>query len=312
MAEKESHQNDQQPQTERRKPIALIVIVIILIGLLGFVSWLYLDQKQTTQEITTALNAEKDSLRSNLEELKSEYDSLRTNNDSLNAKLDIEQEKIDGLLSELKNVKATNYTKIKQLKDELGTLRKVAKSYVRQIDSLNRVNQQLQAENVQVKRDLKETQESKKELEEEKKDLTKKVQKASILRTENVSAIAINEKGKEKTKVDKIDKIKVCFTIEDNVLIEPGDKTFYLRIAAPPEDFILTNSEKNLFEFEGKQIVYSAKRTTEYDGTQQDMCIYFDSKGELKPGEYDIYIFADGHEVGKTILKLEESGWLFF
>jgi DNA repair exonuclease SbcCD ATPase subunit len=312
MAEN-THQNQEEaPRKKKSSPIGFIIIVIILVGLLGFISWLYIDQKQTTQQITMALEEEKDSLKSNLIELRTEYDSLKTTNDSLNQKLNVEQEKIDGLLSELKNVKATNYTKIKRLKDEVKTLRDIAKSYVRQIDSLNQLNKQLAQENREVKRDLKKTQESKKELEKAKDSLSQQVKKVKVLRIENLKTVGLNDRSKEKTKVNKIDKLKTCFTIKENVLLKPGDRTFYIRIASPPDDFILTNSEDNLFEHKGKKLVYSASRTVEYDGKKQNLCIYFDSKGELKPGTYEVYVFATGKMVGQTSFKLEESGWLFF
>jgi predicted nucleic acid-binding Zn-ribbon protein len=311
MAEN-NQQEMQQPQKRKKVPAGIWVILILLLGLLGFISWLYLDQKQTTNEITQALSAEKDSLKSELVELRNEYDSLKTSNDSINIQLEQEQERIDNLISELKNVKATNYTRIRQLKKELETVRNIAKSYVRQIDSLNQLNQQLIAENRKVKQDLEQTQETKKKLEEEREDLKEQVNKAKVLRTENERAVPINKRGKEKDQVDKIDKIKICFSIEENVLVEPGKRPVYIRIASPPDDFILTNSEKNLFEYQGKQIVYSAKREIDYTGEQQDMCIYFDTQGQLKPGEYEVYIFADGHQIGQTSFILEESGWLFF
>lgn len=306
-------QQPEQPQSRKRKiPAGLIVIIILLLGLLGFITWLYLDQKQTTMEITNALSEEKDSLQAELVEVRSSYDSLKTTNDSINIQLEEEQERIDNLISELKNVKATNYRKIKELKQELKTVRNIAKSYVRQIDSLNQLNQQLTAENIKVKKDLQETQKTKEKLEKEKENLTEQVNKAKVLRAEEIRAIPLNKRGKEKDKVDKIDKIKVCFTVEENVLVEPGKRFFYIRIATPPDDFILTNSEDNLFEYKEKKIVYSAKREINYDGTQQEVCIYFDSRGELKPGEYEVYIFADGHQIGESSFKLEESGWLFF
>jgi len=312
MADNTNQNQEATPSKKKGAPVGLIVIIIILVGLLGFITWLYLDQKETTQQITTELKKEKDTLRSNLVELRTDYDSLKTTSDSLNQKLNVEQEKIDGLLSDLKDVKATNYTKIKQLKDELSTLRKIAKSYVRHIDSLNRLNEQLTEENREVKQELRETQESKKEIEVEKDSLSKQVEKARVLRIENLKTIGLNDRGKEKSKVNKINKLKTCFTIKENVLLEPGDRTFHIRIASPPDDFILTNSEKNLFEHEGEKLVYSASRTVEYDGNKQDLCIYFDNQAELDPGTYEVYVFATGRMVGQTSFKLEESGWLFF
>jgi len=306
--------NQTNPKSSKKRfwTSGLSVLLIILVVLVGVMTWLYIDQKLTTQEITTELQAEKDSLQEELVEIRTDYDSLKTSSDTLNKKLNLEQERVDNLLSEVKNIKATNYRRIKELRDEVNTLRSIAKSYVRQIDSLNRANQQLMAENRKVRQEMEQVQETKNELQKAKDTLTEQVQKASVLRTENMKATAINERGKEKTRVDKIDKIKVCFTIEENVVAPKGERYVYMRIASPPDGFILTNSEDNLFKHNGKQVVYTARRPIEYQGESINTCIYFDSKGQLKPGQYEAFIFADGHQIGKTTFKLEESGWLFF
>ncbi|MFP4447790.1 MAG: coiled-coil domain-containing protein [Bacteroidales bacterium] len=313
MANQNGKNEAQNPEKQKRKVSpALTVVLIFLFGLLIFISWLYIDQKKTTTQITDALSREKDSLENEFVDLRNEYDSLKTTNDSMNLELEQEQSRIDNLISELKTVKATNYTKIKKLQDELKTVRSVAKSYVRQIDSLNQLNQELLAENKIVRENLEETEKSKKQLEEDKETLTEQVTRAKVLRTEDLNAIPINKKGKEKNRVDKIEKIKVCFKVEENDLVEPGERYFYIRIASPEDDAILTNSEDNLFEYEDEKIVYSARRQIEYTGEEQDVCIYFDTEGELDPGEYTVFVFADGNQIGDTTFQLEESGWLFF
>ncbi|MFP4620245.1 MAG: coiled-coil domain-containing protein [Bacteroidales bacterium] len=311
MAENTNHTSEQKPKKSFWSS-GLSVLLIILILLVGVMSWLYIDQKMMTQEITTELQTEKDSLQGELVDIRADYDSLKTTSDTLNRKLNFEQEKVDDLLSELKNIKATNYKRIKELKDEVNTLRSIAKSYVRQIDSLNRANQKLMAENRKVKNEKEEVEKTKNELQQEKDTLSRQVQKASILRTENLMATPINQRGNEKSRVDKIDKIKVCFTLEENVVVPKGERYIYMRIASPPEGYILTNSEDNLFEFDDSQMVYTARRSIEYDGQSKDVCLYFDSRGELNPGEYEVLIFADGHQIGETSFELEESGWLFF
>ncbi|MFP3859982.1 MAG: coiled-coil domain-containing protein [Bacteroidales bacterium] len=313
MANQNGKNEAQNPERQKRKvPPALTVVLIFLFGLLIFISWLYIDQKKTTTQITDALSREKDSLETEFVDLRNEYDSLKTTNDSMNLELEQEQTRIDNLISELKTVKATNYTKIKKLQDELKTVRSIAKSYVRQIDSLNQLNQELLAENKIVRENLEETERSKKQLEEDKETLTEQVTRAKVLRTENLNAIPINKRGKEKNRVDKIEKIKVCFKVEENDLVEPGERYFYIRIASPEDDAILTNSQDNLFEYEEEKIVYSARRQIEYTGEEQDVCIYFDTEGELDPGEYTVFVFADGNQIGDTTFQLEESGWLFF
>ncbi|MFC2151429.1 coiled-coil domain-containing protein [Bacteroidota bacterium] len=305
--ENQQQENNQVPVPPKKNKSGLIFILILVIALLAVVTFLYIDQRQTTDEIETALTAEKDSLQSHLMDLRSEYDELMTDNDSLNAQLNEEKEKIDDLLAEIKTVKATNYVKIKQLQNELGTLREVAKSYVRQIDSLNTMNQALVAENILVKNEIKEVTKTKVELEEKNKNLSGKVELASTLRTENIEAIPINKRGKANNKISKIEKIKVSFRIKENVLADQGERDVFIRIAGP-DDYILAKSEDDLFEYEGQEIVFSAKRPVDYIGKNLDVTVYWDNNGALIPGVYEVYIFADGSEIGNAQFQIEESG----
>lgn len=305
--ENQQQANNQAPVPPQKNKSALTFILILVIALLAVVTVLYINQRSTTQEIETALTAEKDSLQSHLLNLRNDYDELMTDNDSLNAQLNEEKEKIDDLLAEIKTVKATNYAKIKQLQSELTTLRKVAKSYVRQIDSLNTMNQALVAENIKVKNEIQEVTKTKTELEEKNKDLSGKVELASVLRTENLQAIPINKRGKENNKINKIEKIKVTFQIKENVLAEKGERDVYIRIAGP-DDYILAKSEDDLFEFQGQEIVYSAKRPIDFMGDNIDVTIYWDNNGALITGTYEVYVFADGNEIGNAQFQIVEGG----
>ena len=305
--ENQQQTNKQTPVPPKKNKSGLMFILFLVIAILAVVTWLYIDQRQTTDEIKTALTAEKDSLQSHLIQLRNDYDELMTDNDSLNAHLNEEKEKIDNLLAEIKTVKATNYYKIKQLQNELGTLRAVAKSYVRQIDSLNTMNLTLVAENILVKNEIKAAKSVNVELEEQNKDLSGKVELASTLRTENLKAITINKRGKENNKINKIEKIKVSFRIKENVLAVAGERDVYIRIAGP-DDYILAKSEDDLFEFEGQQIVYSAKRPVDYINKNLDVIVFWDNKGALITGTYEVYIFADGGEIGITQFQIEEGG----
>lgn len=305
--ENQQQANNQVPVAPPKNKSGLMFILILVIALLAVVTWLYIDQRQTTEEIETALTAEKDSLQSHLLQLRSDYDELMTDNDSLNSHLNEEKAKIDDLLAEIKTVKATNYAKIKSLQNELGTLREVAKSYVRQIDSLNTMNQALVAENIMVKNEINEVTKTKVELEEKNKDLSGKVELASALRTENIEAIPINKRGKANNKINKIEKIKVSFRIKENVLAKTGERDVFIRIAGP-DDYILAKSEDDLFEYQGQKIVYSAKRPVDYINKNLDVTVFWDNNGALIPGTYEVYIFADGNEIGNAQFLIEEGG----
>lgn len=302
--ENEQQTNNQAPVPPQKNKSGLMFILFLVIALLAVVTWLYIAQRQTTDEIRTVLTEEKDSLQSHLIQLRTGYDDLMTDNDSINTQLIIEKEKIDDLLAEIKTVKAINYSKIKQMQNELGTLRAVAKSYVRQIDSLNTMNQELVAENILVKNEIKAAKSVNVDLEEQNKDLSGKVELASALRTENLEATPLNKRGKPNNRINKIVKIKVSFRIKENVLADAGERDVYVRIAGP-DDYILAKSEDDLFEYEGQEIVYSAKRPVDYINKNLDVIVYWDNNGALLQGAYEVYIFADGNEIGTTQFLIE-------
>ena len=56
------------------------------------------------------------------------------------------------MLEELRQVKSSNAAEIMRLKKELKTVRAVLRSYVIQIDSLNRINEALTTENKEFKK----------------------------------------------------------------------------------------------------------------------------------------------------------------
>ena len=62
-----------------------------------------------------------------------------------------EQQRTQELLAELKQVKSDDAREITRLKKELATVRAVLRSYILQVDSLQRMNTALASENEHVK-----------------------------------------------------------------------------------------------------------------------------------------------------------------
>ena len=285
----------------KKKYLGLFIGITILLSIvLGYLIYLHFDQKSKMIEMETILTSEKDSLANELSNLVYQYDTLKTNNDSLNFEMGIQQEKIKKLLT----VQTSNAQKIRLYKKELSTLREVMKSYIKQIDSLNTKNIILTAENQEVKSQLTNTQKEKEELEKIKESLTSKVDMASILQAKEVSAVSINSKGKEKEKIDKIDKIRICFTLRENPIVEAGEKQVYMRIMRPDE-LVLAESPDNLFEVDGEPLVYSAHRAVEYLNQDVEMCIFWSNDGQLIPGTYYVTLYADGNLIGTTSFLLK-------
>lgn len=292
-------QNLQPTQPDKKSSIGYLVIIAALIVICGLLFWKYNSEKKLSLEIQYQLNEEKDSIEANLNNLYSDYKNLESNNDSINQELAVERGKIQGLLTQMKREKAINYQKIKDYQKELGTLRSVMKSYIQQIDSLNTLNQALIAENVKVKEESGMTKMANQELTQQNQELSSKVQKGSVIKARDLSAIPINRRGKEVTRARRVEKIKVCFTLMENDIAQAGMRNAYIRITGP-DKYVLAKSETDLFDFQGEKIVFSAKREIDYQNKDVDLCIYYDNKGDLVAGTYDVNVFMDGIIIGTT------------
>ncbi len=274
--------------------IGLLTVAITVLGIMLYQnSQKYHEEKQLIVE-------EKMDLERQLNEMIIEYDDLKTENDSINSLLVTEQDKIKRLLK----IDASNAQKIKMYKQELETLRKVMRSYIVQIDSLNTRNRELTEENIQVRTQLARVEEDREVLTKEKEDLSSQVAMASVLSAKNVIAEGLNKKSKPNDKSGKIEKVKVCFTVRENAITKAGKKIIYLRIVRPDE-VVLTAGGSTMIEINGEQLVYTAYRELEYENQDIDMCIYWDKTEELIPGTYAVHLFAEGVEIGSTTFDLK-------
>jgi hypothetical protein len=287
-------------QKTRLVLIIVIAALAVLILVMGFFLYSYSTDLKKAEEANILLKEQKVELEIKLNGLIVEYDSLMTTNDSINRLLSAEQEKIRRLLK----YRASDATKIKMYTKELETLREVMRSYIVQIDSLNMKNQELTAENVIVRTRLREVETDRDELSKRADLLNSQVQLASVLIAKNVVASPLNKSSKVKDKVSKVDKIRVCFTIRENSVAEPGPRDVYLRIIRP-DDVVLATDANNMFEYNGEMIVYSAVRELEYENKDIDMCIYWENAEALIPGIYTVILYADGYEIGYATFALK-------
>ena len=288
---------------DKTSKIILSISVVLILALGGFIYFQFSqisEAENQLNELTQVMEFEKQQSIEEYEKLAMEYEEfyIETSNDSLLKLFDEEKQKVQQLLQELKTVKATNARRIKELQKELGTVRGVLKSYIYKVDSLNTVNDNLKKENVKVKKQIQEANEVARLLEEKTNELDAKINLASILEADEISIKTLNKKGKVTRSLKKITNIEICFQVLRNITAERGYKTIYIRIADANGE-VLTESG-NTFEFEGKQLIYSAKKDIEYNGENTPVCMYYKIIDPLQTGSYSIAIFADGNLIGTT------------
>ncbi len=293
-----------------KKNSNFVYITVILLLLLLVVYLLYdrYKLKKNTKIMIEQIqqNAyEKDSLMNELEDIYQSYEGLMTTNDSLNKKIIEQKQHIQDLMQQLRHTRNVDRAKIKQLKEEVKTLRKILKSYIRQVDSLYEQNQILLTENRQIKHQYQQVVEEKEQLTQMADSLKKTVKEAQYLTAYYIEVKALNKRDKKTRRHRRTRKFEVCFTLSQNRVAPKGKKKIYLRIAKPDGE-ILLNSKSQTFTFEGKEIYYSSYREIDYDGNAQNLCIYYDaSSNKLVKGTYTVFIFADGVLIGDKKITLK-------
>jgi cell division protein FtsL len=141
------------------KKIFIIILTVVILALIAVVIYFAREAQQSQrelQEFEEMMAFEKEMLEQEWENFSVEFSTFPTtiHNDSLLRLLDEEKLRVQQLLEELRITRATNRTRILELERELQTVRGIMRSYIVQIDSLNRANERLERENVQVRRQV--------------------------------------------------------------------------------------------------------------------------------------------------------------
>ena len=287
----------------------LIVVTVLLLGFCGYLIWQNLElQKQIeTGEIAyVEVSDERDQVQSELEEMLAKYEELETNNAELNSELEEQKAKIEQLLKEAKGKNWSIY----KLRKETETLRTIMKGYVVQIDSLNQANGILREENKTVKTELSNEKTKTQNLTEQNEDLNDLVTIASHLKTSGLRSYGVrvkgNNTGKETDKAKKTDKIRTEFNVLKNTITVPGKKWLYVRILTPDGKVLSEKTDdSNKFDFNGVRGLYSSKKLIDYNNQETSLTIDWIKTSDFPIGEYNVEVYADGVDIGKTKFSLK-------
>ena len=283
----------------------MALIGVLIVGL-AIVSFLLFRSHSANQEMQQLFEVEKEEMENEYSNFANQYDELqiKINNDSLYQKLEQEKLKTQRLLEELRQVKSSNAAEIMRLRKELKTVRAVMRTYIIQIDSLNRINQQLTSENQSVKKKYNEATQQISSLSEEKKTLNEKVTLASQLDATHITVTPTNKRGKKTDRIKRITRLDISFTVVKNITAETGQRTLYVRITKPNQE-VLTKSAANPVPYETHNIAYSIKKYIEYTGEEQNVTVYWNVEEFLQAGTYRVDIFADGNLIGSQTFDLD-------
>lgn len=288
------------------KKAIIILACVVILTLVGGLAYLFSNlQKQTAQneELQQLAEMDKREMENEYAQFAVQYDELKRSirNDSLMQRLVEEEDKTKHLLEELKQTKSNDAREISRLKKELATVRAVLRSYIIQVDSLNRLNESLTRENEQVKQQYSQATAQISNLTTEKQNLSDKVAIASQLDATNVSLTPQNKKGKVAKKTKDITRFVVNFAIAKNITAKTGERKVYVRVTQPNNSVV---GQSGTMQYESSSIGYSAMKVVEYTGEQLPVTVYINVGEFLNAGTYKVYIFAEGTMIGSGSLTM--------
>ncbi|HRS53575.1 MAG TPA: hypothetical protein P5250_02580 [Bacteroidales bacterium] len=249
--------------------------------------------------------SDKEKMIIKLKTLELEYDELMKEYTGLDSLFVVEKKKVTTLLNEIKNLKQSSAITYKNKVIELETR---LFEYMQIIKDLQTKNEGLTFQNLRLNKELDSALNLNYKLSSNNQELVSVIEKGSKMKAYDIIAEGIRirsgnkEIGTNNTK--KVQKFRICFLLAENPIVKPGRKTIYIRISEP-DGSIISNSANDLFTFENHDIVYTIKDDIVYNNKAMDICLYWDKDRTLKKGNYEVFIFLDNQEIGRTVFTLE-------
>ena len=301
--------------SENRKKAKQPIWLYAILGALAIALVVLLVRNSSMKTDLQELEAEKEMQRADFQ---AEVDSLmRVHNELKESYGDLSQE-----LAEKDSIIQADAVEIKKLLDsqwdyyrikkKLASLQEISQKYVRQMDSLYTVNQELVAENERIREEFQAERRENSNLNRQKEELTNMVNQAAVLKLYNYSAQAVRFKGGSKEsntdRADRAERIRIDFTVAANDLIQPGSKTFYVRIADPTRAIISKGTgDEYAFESNGETLQFTEKIRVNYEGKETPVRAYYTKPAdrEFSPGTYFIDVYEQGGKlIGQTSVDL--------
>jgi hypothetical protein len=122
---------------------------------------------------------------------------------------------------------------------------------------------------------------------------------------------ALNSADKDINNASRTKKLKCCFVITENEVVERGIRTIYVRFINPDKGVMLTENSGTL-DINDEKVQYSSKREVDFQGEALETCIYYNVPEEMKlsKGQYEVQVYIDGKLAGSTGFILK-GGFLF-
>jgi hypothetical protein len=299
-------------ESKKNQPLWLYALLGLLAIALVIVSVFMFKGNGKLKELEAEKEMQRLDFQAEVDSLMKVHNELKENYGELSLELAEKDSIIQADAVEIKRLLDSQWD-YERVKKKVNDLQAITRRYVRQMDSLYTVNQELVAENERIREEVQNERRQNTNLTRQKEELTNKVNQAATMRLFNYSATAVRFKGGGKETVtdraDRAERIRIDFTVAANELVQPGTKLFYVRIADPKRAIISKGSgDEYSFKANGETLQFTEKVRVNYDGKETAVRAYYVKPDayELMPGTYFIDVYEEGGKViGQTTVDLK-------
>jgi len=283
--------------------VALGIALVLFIGTAVYTGSLYNEKQETEQQLTT----EKNDVLANLNEMKAKYDLALSENEVTNQNLVEARERIQGLIDSLETAE-TNVKSLWRYKQKYLALQE-------EMDVLLTENDRLKVENMQLATTLDST---KVQLEEramfndslmiQNTALAEVMENAAVLNTANLKGygVLVRNNGKlvPMERARRVDKIRVCYTVAKNKLVQAGDKELYVQVIDPKNNILGANQQ---ITFGEQTLNYSVISKFNYENGNLDVCEFVsnNTSDDFAEGRYQVNVFNGNELVSSSEFTLK-------
>jgi hypothetical protein len=301
--------NPQKVKRSDNEKNILIIVLIILVIISGIKLYTdHLDKTRKSEEILI---------------LSEENNELNRRIDSITYQLDLrinEITKLGGDISSLEEIRnqliAERNLDRKRSAEEITALNRRIASYTttlqekdEEIIRLREVNQQLYAENENLKSTQAEIQEEVVQLNIKKQELQEKVDIAARLKAENIAVAAVNSRGREREdgfRNRQLERLKITFNLADNKVANKGPRDIYVQIIAPNNQPIFDVARgSGTFSLDGREEFFTVHQDILFDNTQQELTYFYEKGSKYVTGVYEVRIYSDGYQIGTKSFEVK-------
>lgn len=289
-------------KTSRSLKVILGILAVLLLVTAFYTFNLHKESEETRKELV----AEKALVLKDLNNMAEQYDIAIGENQLANGKLVDARERIKGLIDSLKASEGS-VKSLWRYKKKYLSLQEEMDGLLAENDSLKVENRLLATSLDSTKVQLVERTMFTDSLLVQNTELAEIVDNAAVLSTVGLKGFGVIERSSGKlvpmSRARRVDKIRVCFTVPKNELVQSGDKEFFIQVIDPKSNVLGENAQ---VQFEEKVLNYSLVSKFNYESSNLDVCEFI-SKGDEKfeKGDYRVNVFSQGNLISTSQFSLK-------